>query len=80
LGKGLENCCPTSTSANKPKFEIHFYQWNIKLKQYFSNIYPKLGKKSFGVIFAQNLFFLAITFQPETLESQSKAQETLILA
>jgi len=31
-------------------------------------------------IFYPNLVFLAITFEPEALESQSKAQKTLISA
>jgi len=30
--------------------------------------------------FYPNLCFLAITFEPETIESQSKAQKTRILA
>jgi len=39
-----------------------------------------LGKKNFLGNFYPNLVFLAITFEPETLESQSKAKKTWILA
>jgi len=41
-------------------------------------IYPNFGKKMF--VFYPNFVFLGITFEPEMLESQSKAQKTQIIA
>jgi len=42
--------------------------------------FPNLGKNYPKSMYYTNFGYLAVTFEPESLESQSKSQETQILA